>query len=107
MRNIYNCCALCLVQSKNNGDDLINFNSMVLCQKCYDKYSSNSYEREIMPINSIRHYRKYIAEIKELIMDTTMELKHQEQLRISNFGEHDKKALHKIEALENLLNKIE
>lgn len=63
--NIYNCCCLCLEEDKNNGDNLIWYDSMQLCESCYDNYLKNEYEKKIMPINAIKRYRRKIDELLE------------------------------------------
>ena len=65
MSNIYNCCCLCLEEDKHNGDNLIWKDSMQLCKKCYDEYSSSDYKKQIMPINAIKKYRRKIDELQQ------------------------------------------
>lgn len=62
---IYNCCSLCLEESKDNGDSLIWRDSMQLCKKCYDKYTESGYSEKNMCINAIKKYRKMLSDLLE------------------------------------------
>ena len=62
---IYNCCSLCIKESKNNGDDLIWLDSMQMCKDCYKKYQESDYNKQIMLINAIKKYRRIIEELLE------------------------------------------
>ncbi len=59
MENMLDCCYLCL---DNVGyDNLINRDGMIMCQKCYDKYSENSYNEKGMLVNAIKKYRNRLG----------------------------------------------
>ena len=66
MSNIYNCCSLCLEEDKNNGDNLIWRDSMQLCERCYERYTENQYNKETMLINAIKMYRRKLDEQKRI-----------------------------------------
>lgn len=64
MKNIYNCCCLCLREDEHNGDDLVWYDGMQLCRTCYLWYAPEvrKSDREGMLVNAIRNYRRRIYE---------------------------------------------
>lgn len=53
-------CFLCYTLDKNDGDTLIWYDSMQLCEKCYNKFKESAYNQRIGLINSVKCYRKLI-----------------------------------------------
>ena len=73
---IYKRCSLCFEKHEPDGGDLINYDSLQLCQKCYDKFRDNPYNQRVMLLNSIRCYRRLISKYEDngnIQLDTKFE----------------------------------
>lgn len=69
-------CSLCFEKHEPDGGDLINYDSLQLCQKCYDKFRDSAYNQRVMLINSVHCYRKLISKYEDngnTILDTKFE----------------------------------
>lgn len=62
---VYNRCSLCFEGGTDEFyNKMINYDSLVLCPNCYERYRESNYNAMAMLHNSIRMYRR-ILENKE------------------------------------------
>lgn len=69
-------CALCFEKHEPDGGDLIWYDSLQLCPKCYEKFTESAYNQRVMLINSIKCYRRLIGKYEDqsnIKLDTKFE----------------------------------
>ena len=62
---VYKRCSLCFTKDEPDGDNLINYDSLQLCPKCYEKFIVSGYNQRVMLLNSLRCYRRLISKYED------------------------------------------
>lgn len=62
---IHKRCSLCFKKDEPDGGNLIWYDSLQLCQKCYDRFTASAYNQRVMLINSIKCYRRLISKYED------------------------------------------
>ena len=73
---VYKRCSLCFTKDEPNGGNLINYDSLQLCPKCYEKFIASGYNQRVMLLNSLRCYRRLISKYEDsgnIQLDTNFE----------------------------------
>ena len=62
---VYKRCSLCFTKDEPDGGNLINYDSLQLCEKCYNKFRASAYNQRVGLLNSIKCYRRLIAKYED------------------------------------------
>lgn len=62
---VYKRCSLCFTKDEPNGGNLINYDGLQLCQRCYERFTKSAYNQRTMLLNSNKCYRKLITKYEE------------------------------------------
>ena len=62
---VYKRCSLCFTKDEPDGGNLINYDSLQLCPKCYEKFIASGYNQRVMLLNSLRCYRRLISKYED------------------------------------------
>ena len=62
---VYKRCSLCFTKDEPDRDNLINYDSLQLCPKCYEKFIASGYNQRVMLLNSLRCYRRLISKYED------------------------------------------